>query len=165
MGYEWDFSIVLKYSDVLLEGLLGTLRVGVVSLILGAVGGLILALMRMSRYRLASWPAIATETQSRQRLSFSLRIPTSAEEKLAGLGMMTLPILSSARFWKASQVLDPTTRWLRLDTQAAIASAPVFGRMKVALGKRSLAARSFDVPKGTETMMSGLLRSSHDSNW
>ena len=57
MGYEWDF--VLKYSDVLFEGLLGTLRVGIVSLILGGVGGLLLALMRMSRHRLLSWPAIA----------------------------------------------------------------------------------------------------------
>ena len=59
MGYEWDFSLVLKYSDVLFEGFLGTLRVGIVSLILGGVGGLLLALMRMSRHRLLSWPAIA----------------------------------------------------------------------------------------------------------
>lgn len=59
MAYEWEFGLVLKYWDVLLDGLFGTLRVGIVSLILGAVGGLVLALMRMSRYRLLSWPAIA----------------------------------------------------------------------------------------------------------
>ena len=59
MGYEWDFRLVLKYSDVLFEGFLGTLRVGIVSLILGAAGGLLLALMRMSHHRLLSWPAIA----------------------------------------------------------------------------------------------------------
>ncbi len=59
MGYEWEFGLVLKYKDVLFEGFLGTLRVGIASLILGAVGGLVLALMRMSRYRLLSWPAIA----------------------------------------------------------------------------------------------------------
>ena len=59
MAYEWEFGLVLKYWDVLLDGFLGTLRVGIVSLILGAVGGLVLALMRMSRYRLLSWPAIA----------------------------------------------------------------------------------------------------------
>lgn len=58
MGYEWEFGLVFKYWDVLFDGFLGTLRVGIVSLILGAIGGLILALMRMSRYRLLSWPAI-----------------------------------------------------------------------------------------------------------
>ena len=58
MGYEWEFGLVFKYWDVLFDGFLGTLRVGIGSLILGAIGGLILALMRMSRYRLLSWPAI-----------------------------------------------------------------------------------------------------------
>ena len=58
MGYEWEFGLVFKYWDVLFDGFLGTLRVGIVSLILGAIGGWILALMRMSRYRLLSWPAI-----------------------------------------------------------------------------------------------------------
>ena len=58
MGYEWEFGLVFKYWDVLFDGFLGTLRVGIVSLILWAIVGLILALMRMSRYRLLSWPAI-----------------------------------------------------------------------------------------------------------
>ena len=59
MQYEWDFGLVFKYKEVLFEGFVGTLQVGIVSLILGAIFGLILALMRMSRYRLLSWPATA----------------------------------------------------------------------------------------------------------
>jgi len=59
MGYEWDFDLTLKYSNVLFEGFLGTLKVGIVSLILGAIGGLLLALMRMSRFYFFSWPSIA----------------------------------------------------------------------------------------------------------
>ena len=59
MGYEWDFDLTLKYSHVLFEGFLGTLKVGIVSLILGAIGGLLLALMRMSHFYFFSWPSIA----------------------------------------------------------------------------------------------------------
>ncbi len=59
MEYEWDFGLVFKYKEVLFEGFVGTLQVGIVSLILGAIFGLILALMRMSSYRLLSWPATA----------------------------------------------------------------------------------------------------------
>lgn len=58
MGYEWDFDLTLKYSNVLLEGFVGTLKVGIVSLILGSIGGLLLALMRMSRFQFFSWPSI-----------------------------------------------------------------------------------------------------------
>lgn len=59
MDYEWDFGFVLKYSDVLFSGFLGTLKLGLVSLVLGAIIGLVLALLRMSRYRVLSWSSTA----------------------------------------------------------------------------------------------------------
>lgn len=59
MGYEWDFGFVLKHSDVLWSGFLGTLKLGLVSLVLGAIIGLVLALLRMSRHRVLSWSSTA----------------------------------------------------------------------------------------------------------
>ena len=59
MGYEWDFEFVLKYSDVLWGGFLGTLKIGFTSLALGVVIGLVLALMRLSRHWLVRAPAVA----------------------------------------------------------------------------------------------------------
>lgn len=59
MGYEWEFGFVLKHSDVLLSGFLGTLKLGLVSLVLGAIIGLVLALLRMSRYGVLSWSSTA----------------------------------------------------------------------------------------------------------
>jgi polar amino acid transport system permease protein len=57
--FEWDFEFVLKFQSALWEGLLGTLKIGLVSLSFGAMVGLGLALMRLSRYRLLSFPATA----------------------------------------------------------------------------------------------------------
>ena len=59
MGFEWDFTYVLKFQSALWWGLLGTLKVGLVSLCFGAMIGLGLALMRLSRYRMLSFPATA----------------------------------------------------------------------------------------------------------
>lgn len=59
MQFEWDFGFVLKFQSALWEGLLGTLKIGLVSLTFGAMVGLALALMRLSRSRLLSFPAIA----------------------------------------------------------------------------------------------------------
>ncbi len=59
MGFEWDFTYVLKFQEMLWWGLLGTLKVGLVSLCFGAMIGLGLALMRLSRYRAFSVPATA----------------------------------------------------------------------------------------------------------
>ena len=59
MGFEWDFTYVLKFQSMLWLGLLGTLKVGLVSLCFGAMIGLALALMRLSRYRTLSIPATA----------------------------------------------------------------------------------------------------------
>ena len=59
MGYDWQFGFVLKFSDQLWAGFLGTLNIGFVSLGLGIVIGLVLALMRLSRYWVVRAPAIA----------------------------------------------------------------------------------------------------------
>jgi len=55
--YRWDFSPVFANADLLLQGLLNTLRVTVVALAFGLVLGLTLALLRLSPRRLLAWPA------------------------------------------------------------------------------------------------------------
>ena len=57
MKYEWDFGFVLKFQDLLWQGFLGTLKIGVLALAFGSLVGLLLALMRMSRRRAFSLPA------------------------------------------------------------------------------------------------------------
>jgi polar amino acid transport system permease protein len=55
--YRWDFTPVLANAPLLVQGLLNTLRVAGVALACGLALGLILALLRLSRPRWASWPA------------------------------------------------------------------------------------------------------------
>jgi polar amino acid transport system permease protein len=55
--YRWDFGPVLANADLLAAGLVNTLRVTATALAVGLVLGLALALLRLSRRRLASWPA------------------------------------------------------------------------------------------------------------
>jgi polar amino acid transport system permease protein len=57
VAYQWNFAPVFANSDLLAQGLLNTLKVTSVSLACGLVLGLALALLRLSRQRLASWPA------------------------------------------------------------------------------------------------------------
>ena len=57
MSYRWDFTPVLASWPLLAEGLVNTLRVTGVALACGLALGLLLALMRLSRHRLAAWPA------------------------------------------------------------------------------------------------------------
>ncbi len=59
MNYQWDFSGVFKYGDMLLLGLLGTVKIAVVSIVLGVLVGLIVALMRLSANPWARRPATA----------------------------------------------------------------------------------------------------------
>lgn len=47
MGYEWDFGIVLRESDLLLLGLLNTLKVTALALLFGVPLGLFLSLCRL----------------------------------------------------------------------------------------------------------------------
>jgi polar amino acid transport system permease protein len=55
--YQWDFTPVAANADLLALGLLNTLKVTVLALVLGVALGLVLALMRLSHRRWASWPA------------------------------------------------------------------------------------------------------------
>lgn len=55
--YRWDFSPVAANADLLVAGLLNTLKVTGTALVFGVALGLVLALLRLSRHRLASWPA------------------------------------------------------------------------------------------------------------
>lgn len=54
MGKLW-----LKYDNVFIEGLIGTLWISVVTVVLGTVLGTILALMRMGKFKPTSWLAKA----------------------------------------------------------------------------------------------------------
>ena len=55
--YRWDFAPVVAHFDLLALGLLNTLRVTGAALVFGVALGLALALLRLSRRPLASWPA------------------------------------------------------------------------------------------------------------
>jgi polar amino acid transport system permease protein len=57
--YRWDFAAVFRDLDLLLLGLVNTLKVTGLSLSFGIALGLALALMRLSRRRLLSVPASA----------------------------------------------------------------------------------------------------------
>lgn len=55
--YNWDFAPILANSDVLVMGLLNTLKLTGTALTFGVPLGLSLALLRLSRWRLLSMPA------------------------------------------------------------------------------------------------------------
>jgi polar amino acid transport system permease protein len=57
MSYQWDFTPVVANAPLLAQGLVNTLKVTGVSLTCGLALGLVLALLRLSRQRVASWPA------------------------------------------------------------------------------------------------------------
>ena len=59
MRYEWDFSAVLDHFDMLLVGLVGTVKIALVSIVLGVMIGFVVALMRLSRRRALNVPAVA----------------------------------------------------------------------------------------------------------
>ncbi|MDA0338851.1 MAG: amino acid ABC transporter permease [Proteobacteria bacterium] len=55
--YEWDFTSVIENSDLLWQGLLGTLAITGTALAFGLPLGLILALSRLSPRLWLAWPA------------------------------------------------------------------------------------------------------------
>src|SRR5436305_9627120 len=59
MKYQWDFSAVWSHLDMLLFGLVGTVKLAVVSIVLGVVVGFLVALMRLSHRRALRTPATA----------------------------------------------------------------------------------------------------------
>lgn len=59
MEYRWDFGAVLRQYPLLLDGLLGTLRIAAAAIVLGVALGLVLAAMRLSPRLLLRAPAAA----------------------------------------------------------------------------------------------------------
>ena len=57
MSYQWDFSGILRYGDMLLIGLVGTVKIAVLSIVLGVIVGFLVALLRLSHNPWASKPA------------------------------------------------------------------------------------------------------------
>ena len=51
MNYTWDFSAVLRNSDLLIQGAIGTFKLAAVSCLLAIPIGLLVAVMRMSNSR------------------------------------------------------------------------------------------------------------------
>ena len=59
MSYQWDFSAVFKYGDMLLLGLAGTVKIALISIVLGVIVGSLVALMRMASNPWLRKPATA----------------------------------------------------------------------------------------------------------
>ena len=57
MSYDIDFFYTLKGIDTLMEGLLVTLQLSLISIVIGVSLGFVVALMVMSPSKLLSWPA------------------------------------------------------------------------------------------------------------
>jgi polar amino acid transport system permease protein len=59
MRYHWDFNAVFSHFDMLVVGLIGTVKLAAVSIAFGVVVGFVVALMRMSPRRTLRTPAAA----------------------------------------------------------------------------------------------------------
>ncbi|WP_410217797.1 amino acid ABC transporter permease [Paracoccus sp. (in: a-proteobacteria)] len=57
MEYSWDFGPVFERFDMLALGLLNTVKIAAVSIVLGVLVGMILAVMRLSSRKALRWPA------------------------------------------------------------------------------------------------------------
>lgn len=58
MSYQWDFSAIWPYHQLLLEGLWGTIKIGATSILIGMLAGMVLAAMKMSPRWLLRLPAV-----------------------------------------------------------------------------------------------------------
>ena len=59
MQYKWDFAAVWSHIDLLLIGLAGTVKIALISIVLGVIVGALLATMRLSPNRALRAPATA----------------------------------------------------------------------------------------------------------
>jgi polar amino acid transport system permease protein len=59
MPYLWDFTPVLQHFDMLVLGLVNTIKIAIISIVIGVAVGLVLAFMRLSQRRLVRYPATA----------------------------------------------------------------------------------------------------------
>jgi polar amino acid transport system permease protein len=57
MEYSWDFGPVFERFDMLALGLLNTVKIAAVSIVLGVLVGMVLAVMRLSSKKWLRWPA------------------------------------------------------------------------------------------------------------
>ena len=58
MEYTWNFTSVFAYWNVLAIGLLGTVKLFIICTVLGLGGGLIMGMLRYSKSRWVSYPAM-----------------------------------------------------------------------------------------------------------
>ena len=58
MDYSWDFGPVLERFDMLALGLLNTVKIAAVSIVLGVLVGLVLAMMRLSTRKWLKIPSL-----------------------------------------------------------------------------------------------------------
>jgi polar amino acid transport system permease protein len=59
MPYLWDFTPVLQHFDMLVLGLVNTIKIAIISIVIGVAVGLVLAFMRLSHRRVVRYPATA----------------------------------------------------------------------------------------------------------
>ena len=59
MRYQWDFGSVWGHFDMLLVGLVGTVKIALISIVLGVIVGAVLASMRLSPNKLLRAPGSA----------------------------------------------------------------------------------------------------------
>ncbi|WP_341992010.1 amino acid ABC transporter permease [Azorhizobium sp. AG788] len=57
-AYQWNFQVIWEYRDVFLRAMGVTLSLAGLTIILGALAGLALSLLRMSSHRVVRWPVI-----------------------------------------------------------------------------------------------------------
>jgi polar amino acid transport system permease protein len=57
MPYQWDFTPVFRHFDMLALGLVNTIKIAIISIVIGVAVGLVLAFMRLSTSRLIRYPA------------------------------------------------------------------------------------------------------------
>ena len=75
MEHTWNFASVFAYWNVLAVGLLGTLKLFVICTILGLGGGLVMGMLRYSKSRWISYPAMLLATMAGSLLGVVMIIP------------------------------------------------------------------------------------------
>ena len=133
MGYEWDFSIVFRDFDLLLLGLVNTLKVTGIALAIGIPLGLILALVRLYGVWIVRAPAglliefLRTTPPIAQLFWFFFALPLLIDVRMGPFhaAILTFSLQSSAFFaevfrggvqsieageWEASKALGMNRR-------------------------------------------------------
>jgi len=140
-----DFSIVWGYSEVLFEGLLVSLGLTAVSVLIGLMGGIILAIGNQSKFKPLGWLVVAYVEVWRNTplivqliwIHFALPVFTGINTTAFQSGLMTLTLGVTAYFteivragigsihkgqWEAADALGLSTlaKWRRIILPQAI---------------------------------------------